>query len=139
MVIGKYNTKCKIKDQEILTDFYVVDTDSKTVLGFKSCKTLNLVKLMCSVHEQQDQCKFKVQDNMLDSKVKRIEKISGDSLKNEILRMYPNIFTGLGNLMPAYKMQIQSDALPVVLAARKIPATIREKLKGELARMEKGV
>ena len=39
--------------------------------------------------------------------------------------------------MPAYKMQIQSDALPVVHAARKIPATTREKLKGELARMEK--
>ena len=51
VVIGKYNTKCKIKDQEILTDFYVVDTDSKTVLGFKSCKALNLVKLMCSVQE----------------------------------------------------------------------------------------
>ena len=137
MVLGKCNTKCKAKDKEIVTDFYVVETDSRTVLGFQSCKALNLIKVMCSVEEELDKSKDRITDDALNFTVKKIEKMSGESLKNEVLQMYPNVFTGLGNLTPAYKMQIQSEVMPVVYAPRKIPATIREKLKDELVRMEK--
>ena len=41
--------------------------------------------------------------------------------------MHPNVFIRLGNLIPAYKMQIQYDEIPVVHVPRKIPATIRER------------
>ena len=59
MVLGKCNTKCRVKDKEIMTDFYVLETDSRTVLGFQSCKALNPIKVMCSVQEEQGESKKK--------------------------------------------------------------------------------
>ena len=137
MVLGKCNTKCKAKGKEIMTDFYVVETDSRAILDFQSCQAFNLIKVMCSFQEEYGKIKERITDGALNSTAKRIDKMSGESLKNEILEMYSNFFTGLGNLTPAYKMQIQSHVMPVVHAPRKTPRTIREELNDELVRMEK--
>ena len=42
----------------------------------------------------------------------------------------------LVNLEPAYHMQIEENAMPVIHASRKIPAALRDKLKFELEKME---
>ena len=76
--------------------------------------------------------------------VKKIKRISlkkmskgslakkGDDLKQEILKLYPEVFTGLGRLEPLYHMQLKENSTPVFHALRKIPLSLRSKLKKEL-------
>ena len=101
MILGKCNRKCKAKHKEIMTDFYVVETDSRAVLGFQSCKALNLIKVMYSIEEELGKSKDRTTGDALKFTVKRTEKMHGESLKNEVLQMYPNVLTRLGNLTPA--------------------------------------
>ena len=49
-VCGVCSTACSFKGKILHTDFYVVDTDSRTVLGFDSCKKLDLI-YVCSTQE----------------------------------------------------------------------------------------
>ena len=69
--------------------------------------------------------------------MRRISDKSGDELREEILKMYPDVFSGLGRLEPAYHMELDPNAKPVIHPPRKIPASLREKLKKELDEMEK--
>ena len=69
--------------------------------------------------------------------MERIKDKYGEELKEEIQRMYPKVFSGLGKLEPAHHMEIETDAKPVVNPSRKIPAALREKVKKELDEMEK--
>ena len=51
--------------------------------------------------------------------------------------MYPEDFSGLGNLKPAYHMQRESaNVIPVVHVPRKIPLVLQDNLKHRLKRMQ---
>ena len=55
-----------------------------------------------------------------EDKIRRISGKHGESLKGEILKMYPDVFFGLGKLEPEYHMEIEMDGKAVVHPARKI-------------------
>ena len=57
-------------------------------------------------------------------------------MKQEILRVCPEVFTGFGTLEPPYYMQLEENSTPVIHAPRKIPASLGSKLKKELDGME---
>ena len=61
--------------------------------------------------------------------------VSGCS-EEQIKENYKEVFQGLRKLEESYHMQIDSQAVPVTQAPRKIPATLRNKLKEELERMQ---
>lgn len=48
-VKGKCRLKCRYKERNITSDFYVVDTLAPPVLGFRACLDLGLIKLVLSV------------------------------------------------------------------------------------------
>ena len=73
----------------------------------------------------------------VDENVRKITNKTGEDLKKEIKSLYPELFEGLGRIGPVYKMTLKENAIPVVQAPREVPATIRERLKEELDRMEK--
>ncbi len=50
---------------------------------------------------------------------------------------YKDVFEGLGCLPGEHRISIDDTVAPVVHACRKVPFALREKLKEELARMEK--
>ncbi len=50
---------------------------------------------------------------------------------------YKDVFEGLGCLPGKHRISIDDTVAPVVHACRKVPFALREKLKEELARMEK--
>ena len=60
----------------------------------------------------------------------------GDDLKQEILKLYPEVFTGLEGLEPLHHMQLGENSSPVIHAPRKIPVSLRSTLKKELDGME---
>ena len=57
-------------------------------------------------------------------------------MKQEILKLYPEVFTGLGRLDPPYHMQLEENLTPVIHAPRKISVSLRSKIKKELYGME---
>ena len=40
---------CSYQTQEIVTEFYIVEADNRTVLSLETCKQLNLIKVMHSL------------------------------------------------------------------------------------------
>ena len=59
-------------------------------------------------------------------RVRRISNKSGDEVREEILKMYPDVFSSLGRLEPAYHMELDPKARPAIHPTRKIPASLRE-------------
>ncbi|XP_028416269.1 uncharacterized protein K02A2.6-like [Dendronephthya gigantea] len=106
---------CTYKTQQIMSKFFVVETNYRTVLSLETCKQLNLIRVMHSL----------VVDNL----------VSGCSTE-QIKENYSKVFHGLGKLEECYQMQLDPKAVPVAQAPRKIPATLRVKLKQELDQME---
>ena len=53
------------------------------------------------------------------------------------MKLYPEVFNGVGKLEPAYNIKLTDKVIPVVHPPRKVPASLREKLKNELDDMEK--
>ena len=55
----------------------------------------------------------------------------------EILKRFPKLFTGLGNLGNAYEIKLKPDAVPHALyTSRNVPIPLRAKVTEELNRME---
>lgn len=53
----------------------------------------------------------------------------------DIVEQFPSVFKGHGTLPFTYKIQLKSEAKPVVHAPRRVPAPLRAGLKKELDRM----
>ena len=55
----------------------------------------------------------------------------------QILQLFPELFSGVGCLDTMYRIDLKSDAQPVKHAARRVPESIRPKVKEELDRLVK--
>ena len=60
-----------------------------------------------------------------------------DNINNDLIVKYPDVFNNsLGSLPGKVNLQVDPDSKPVVLPARKVPVSVREKFKEELQRLE---
>ena len=60
-----------------------------------------------------------------------------EDVDSDLIDKYPDVFhKSLGMLPGKVHLQVDPDSKPVVLPVRKIPVSIREKLKEELKRLE---
>ena len=135
-------------------DFFVIEINSRTVLSLQTCQAMGLVKVLHEVKDANKQLDKKRREEKNEDwrryeknedwrrdenedKIRRISGKHGESLKEEILKMYPEVFFGLGKLESEYHIVIEMDAEAVVHPLRKIPAMLRKKLKEELDSMEK--
>ena len=133
-VISTIRLECCINYIQKSTDFYVAQTKSNTILGLKSCRDKMLVKIMDELNEKKTYGKN--QKNIIEGNVKRISGKKGDDLKQEILKLYPEVYTGLERLEPSSHMQLEENSTPVIHAPWKIPVSLSNKLKKELDGME---
>ena len=107
-VKGTCKMPCSYKDNHVDAEFYVMETNSRTILSLKTCKQQNLVKFLHSL--------------------KPIHATTGRPME-EIKEQYENVFQGLGKLEQSYHMKMDPKAVPVAQSPRKIPATLRGKLE----------
>ena len=56
---------------------------------------------------------------------------------DQLLEEFSDVFKGQGCLSHEYHIQLKPGVKPVVHAARKIPVSLRDKVKREIERMEK--
>ena len=115
----------------------MAQTKSKTILGLKSGRDIILVKTIDEVDEKSadKNSDEENQKNIIEENVDRISGKKDDDLKQEILKLYPEVFTGFIRLEPPYHIQLENST-PVIHAPRKIPVSLRSKLKKELDQME---
>ncbi|XP_072769847.1 LETM1 domain-containing protein 1 isoform X1 [Nerophis lumbriciformis] len=92
----------------------IVDMSVQPILGLSACTKLNLVKRVFVVTSQET---TNAQDTLMEE--------------------YKDCFQGLGCLPGLHKICVDKNVFPVVHPCRKVPFALREKLKDELARMEK--
>ena len=57
-------------------------------------------------------------------------------MKEDICKKYADCFKGLASIAEPYHINIDKDAEPVIHSPRKVPATLRERVRKELEGME---
>lgn len=112
----------KHKSQMLKAQLLIVEKKVQPILGVTACEKLNLVRRV-----------FMVASQTADKQNTDTDKSDQDTLMTE----FKDVFEGLGCLPGEHKIHVDDTVAPVVHACRKVPFALREKLKEELARMEK--
>ena len=105
---GKASMVCEYKQKLNVVEFEVVQQNVPSVLGLKTCKEMKLVQRVDSIGTKSD----------------------------DPLEEYKDVFEGLGCITnTTYQIKIDPDKNPVVHPPRRVPVTLRSKVKDELDRM----
>ena len=99
--------KCTLKCMNKHLNFLVSETNQSPILGFQASQKLEIIKVVLSAGREHD-----------------------------VKAKYSNVFEGLGRMFRRMSSRSQHIA-PVVNPARKVPVTIKDRLKAELEEMEK--
>ena len=84
----------------------MVETTSRTVLSFKTCKQLKIIQLLDEIKEvTNNNADSSLKDQPIrteradvEEKMRRIKGKYGEEPKEEVLKMYPTVFSALGKL-----------------------------------------
>ena len=52
-IVGKIDVKCEFRDAEEQAEFFIVKTDSKTLLSLRTCKSLGIIQMLHEVKSQE--------------------------------------------------------------------------------------
>ena len=104
------NTKLMCMGHEL--DFYVTNSKQMSLLGFKASQDLGLIKVVLAVNSNST-CEL-----------------------DRLIREHQKVFSGFGCLDKPYKIKIDNSVTPVINPPRKIPATLRKRVKKALIDME---
>ena len=121
--------------------FFITDvSDTKVILGAKSCQEFNLVKIVCD-----DQCPCKTAEIMSineeffhvpDVKLKQAILLPVDlntKIDVHTMKLLPDLFEGVGMMEGVQvHLDMNPEIEPVVQAPRKIPHSMMEPLKAEI-------
>ena len=128
-----------------LVRFIVTPTKSSTILSRRDAIDLKCVKFLCQdkcSHCNSDRPSISVINSFnIQHATKKWRKDlplgkSGDA-KEEIKSLFPDLFNGIGRLQNAYRIQLSPDAVPVRHAQRRVPESVKPKIKEELDRLVK--
>lgn len=114
-VRGTVTLQCTHKGTNIDQEFFVVRTNSCPILGLDACLSLDLLRLVLSVNSTQAQAVM---------------------TKESVLSEFKETFRGIGDFPGECTIHLNEDAVPKVHPPRRVPVTIRDKLKIELDKME---
>ena len=135
--------------------FYVTKlNDDKVILGLRLCIDLQLLSIHCAnkcqckshvLHETKKiSSEFPIGVDMQQTQqdilppVPINAKLDGDDVKQQIMDLYPDLFSGVGTIRNAMvHLNVKPGAVPVVCAPHHVPHAVQPKLKEELDRMFK--
>ena len=87
--------------------FILIDSNSSSIIGLKTSEELNLLKRLSNTNVNSD---------------------------IDFYTEYANCFADIGLLKHEYKIQLKSDAEPVIHAPWRVPIALKDKLRHELDR-----
>ena len=115
-LIRQYGTtrlKCVHETTTHEAEFFVADTIGPVILGLSSCRKLNLVTLNCAVSEHPPPL----------------------NLKEDLQRLYPDCFKGIGKFRETFHITLDPAVTPVVHAPRRCPIHIKDDVRNEINQM----
>ena len=119
-VKGKCNMTLTHHGCTYTTEFFVANVTSEPVLGAKASIDMGLIKRIYNVNTTHD-----------------TEKISQTHDPRSILGEYPDLCQGIGCLKGVtHHISLRDDATPVVHPPRRVPESLKPKLKETLHKME---
>lgn len=112
---GTVTLPCQFRGTSQTLIFQIVQLDAVPVLGAKACKQLGLVQ--------------------------RVNVVDNPSVKNELediidQETHKQLFVGLGCLPNMHTIKLDPAVQPVVHPPRRVPVSLRDRVKTELQRME---
>ena len=116
--LGIVTLKCEVQYRIFSLTFYVISQDVPDLIGLKDMKKMKLVQRI----------KYE--------KPQRIMPVGPESTEKEIVGENSNIFTGVGCLKEKHRIRIRSDVQPKRSRPKRIPETMRPKVKQQISTME---
>ena len=98
--------------------FFVVNEQVTPTLGLKACEKLRLIQRNPTINKEI---------NIV---------MNEDNMIKDLIGQYDDIFNGLGKMPGKCHIDVKESVPPVVHAARKVPYSMKNKLKVELDRLE---
>ena len=114
---GIVQLPCKIQGNNFDIDFYIVDSSVPSVLGSSTCRDIGLIQRLYNIHANEMPQQKK-------------------DLPQDIESSYKDLFEGLGCMPDTYSIKVDPSVKPVIHPPRKVPISMKEKVKSELLRME---
>ena len=127
-VKGIATLPCELKGRKYQVKFHIVNSEVPTVLSANTCAEMGLVQ---RIHAIESNHSKPSQPPPLSTHTSSVNTDKSDMLKD-----YPDLFSGLGCLPGEHTIKIDPAVSPVVHPPRKVPVAIKEKVKKELDRME---
>ena len=124
--LGKCTLKCAKGEMSRDADFFIIDEDVRPLLGAETCQKLNLIKVMASDISESETVNA-VNDNVQTAHIVLT--------RDQILKEYSDVFEGLGCMDGPYHMELDETVKSVVHPPRKVPVTLRDRLKEELDKL----
>ena len=121
--------------------WYIADTPSPAILGLLSCKRLAVVKMNCTTTVMQPGTKppspAPASTTATIAKPATVH-AADKSIRStdDLIKEFPDWFTGIGRFPGKYKIWLQHDVYPVIHAPRKCSIALCLKVKEHLNKME---
>ena len=113
--VGVINLKCVVNNIRKWQEFVIVKTKTQPLLGLNTCIELQLIK--------------------------RAEEISvndeNKSERDDFIKRNKDVFSGIGNFKDKLRITLKEDAKPVARPPRRVPLSIRSRLKEKLCELER--
>ena len=111
------------------------------VLGLPACEKLAVVQVNCAVGNTQSDGSLTGTPHTQAARVAKppaARTLKSKCIKStdDLMREFPDRFTGIGKFPGEYKIQLHPDAHLVIHAPRKCPIALHPKVKEHLAKME---
>lgn len=112
--LGICTITCQYNGVKTPVDFYVVDVNKQVIVGLQTSLKLKLVTINCNL---------------------QVTGCTPINNTDDLFRLYPDRFEGIGQFKGSYHIVIDKDAHPVVHPARRVPIHIQTAIKRELDEM----
>lgn len=116
--LGCFELNCSYKGQSQSLTFHVVETTSPPILGMRACLGFGLIKLVYSCN--------------LDTTPDKSEPL----IASQIMSEFSEVFEGIGLFQGECSIHTDPAVHPTVHPSRRVPLTLKDKLKNELEKME---
>ena len=113
--------------------WYITDTPGPALLGLPACEKLGVVQVNCAVKTTQPNRSL---TGTTPTQAARTLKSKCIKSTDDLIREFPDRFTGIGKFPGEYKIRLCPDAHLVIHAPRKCPIALHPKVKEHLAKME---
>ena len=103
---GTVLLRLRHRGKSYLTEFYIVDSSSATLIGLPTCQTLDVLR--------------------------RIDVVHHSSTAENIIHEYADVFSGIGCYPGEHHIVLDTSVKPVIHAPRRVPLSLQPKLKQKL-------